>query len=58
MTSNPTLEADFGNLPEWNLDDLYPGRDSAELAADLEDSLVEAKEFSSNYKGKLAGMGG
>ena len=58
MTSNPTLEADFGNLPEWNLDDLYPGRDSAELAADLDKALVEAKEFSSNYKGKLAGVDG
>ena len=58
MTSNPTLDADVGDLPEWNLDDLYPGRDSLELAADLDKTLVEAKEFSSNYKGKLAGMDG
>ena len=58
MTSNPTLEAKIGNLPEWNLDDLYPGRDSVELAADLDKLLVEAKRFSSNYKGKLAGMDG
>jgi len=58
MTSNPTLEAEIGNPPEWNLDDLYPGRDSAELAADLDQSLVKAKEFSANYKGKLAGVDG
>ena len=36
MTSNPTLAADVGDLPEWNLDDLYPGPDSLELAADLD----------------------
>ena len=58
MTSNPTLEAEIGNLPEWNLDDLYPGRDRVELAADHDKITVEAKKFSSNYKGKLAGMDG
>ena len=43
MTSNPTLEAEIGNLPEWNLDDLYPGRDSVELAAELDQIAVEAR---------------
>ncbi len=58
MTSDPSLEADLGKLPEWNLDDLYPGRDSAELAADLDRALAEAKAFSDTHKGKLAGLGG
>ena len=58
MTSDPSLEADLGKLPEWNLDDLYPGRDSAELGADLDRALTEAKAFSGKYKGKLAGLDG
>ncbi len=58
MNSNPSLVADVGDLPEWNLDDLYPGRDSAELAADLDRALAEAKAFSDKYKGTLAGLGG
>ncbi len=58
MNSNPSLVADIGDLPEWNLDDLYPGRDSAELAADLDRALAEAKAFSDKYKGTLAGLGG
>ena len=26
----------LGNLPEWNLDDLYTGEDAPELARDLQ----------------------
>jgi len=26
----------FGDLPEWNLDDLYTGEDSPELIRDME----------------------
>ena len=58
MTSNPSPVAEFGDLPEWNLDDLYPGRDSAELMGDLDRALAEAKAFSDKTKGKLAGLGG
>ena len=58
MTTNPSLEVEFGDLPEWNLDDLYPGRDSAELAADLDRTLTEAKAFSAKHKGKLDGLDG
>jgi oligoendopeptidase F len=58
MTSNPSLEADLGDLPEWNLDDLYPGRDCAELASDLDRALADAKAFSDKFKGKLAGLDG
>jgi len=58
MTSNPSPVADFGDLPEWNLDDLYPGRDSAELMGDLDRALAEAKAFSNKTKGTLAGLNG
>ena len=43
----------LGDLPEWNLNDLYPGMDSAELKADKEKSLTEAIAFETDYKGKL-----
>jgi oligoendopeptidase F len=46
----------FGNLPEWNLDDLYPGLDSPELKRDLEDADAECAAFEQSYKGKLQAM--
>jgi oligoendopeptidase F len=47
---------EFGNLPVWNLADLYPGNDSAELKSDLERARTEAKAFEADYKGKLDGL--
>ena len=47
---------EFGELPVWNLDDLYPGRESPELKADLDRAQSEAKAFESDYKGKLEGL--
>jgi len=47
---------EFGALPEWNLDDLYPGPESAELKRDLDWSRTEAKAFGADYKGKLEGL--
>jgi len=46
----------FGDLPEWNLDDLYPGRTSAELTADLDWLDSAAAEFAATYEGKIAGL--
>ncbi|MEN9754215.1 MAG: hypothetical protein RLZ07_597 [Pseudomonadota bacterium] len=43
----------LGILPEWNLTDLYPSLESAELKADFEWVESEAKAFSSLYRGKL-----
>ncbi|QMV04022.1 M3 family oligoendopeptidase [Devosia sp. D6-9] len=43
-------------MPEWNLDDLYPGRDSLELKTDLEKARREAEAFEAAYKGKLDGL--
>ncbi len=47
---------EFGTLPEWNLDDLYPGTDSPELKRDLDWAKSEAKAFEADYKGKLDGL--
>ncbi|MFT6089340.1 MAG: oligoendopeptidase F [Sulfitobacter sp.] len=46
----------FGNLPEWNLDDLYTGENAPELKRDL-DWLEEAcRSFAADYEGKLADL--
>ena len=45
---------DLGDLPEWNLDDLYTGEDAPELKRDL-DWLEEAcASFAADYEGRLA----
>jgi oligoendopeptidase F len=44
----------FGNLPVWDLDDLYPGKDSPEFKAALGKAKDMAVAFESKYKGKLA----
>src|SRR3954468_6693767 len=44
---------EFGALPEWDLTDLYPAPDSAELKRDVQWAKDEAKAFEADYKGKL-----
>ena len=41
------------DLPEWNLDALYPAMDSPKLKADLAKSETESVSFESRFKGKL-----
>ena len=48
--------AKLGDLPEWNLGDLYPGLDSAEVKWDLENSETRVVEFEAEFKGKLAAL--
>lgn len=56
----PTVEAeeDYGELPQWDLRDLYPGLDSAELESDLQSARQQARSFRQDYEGRLAGMDG
>ncbi|HZT24231.1 MAG TPA: M3 family oligoendopeptidase [Pseudolabrys sp.] len=44
----------LGVLPEWNLADLYPGIDSAEIKWDLENAETRSLEFEADFKGRLA----
>ncbi|MGN6551175.1 MAG: M3 family oligoendopeptidase, partial [Pararhizobium sp.] len=44
---------DLGILPRWNLDDLYPGRDSAELKAAFDHVQKGSVDFEERWKGKL-----
>src|SRR6266542_3253886 len=51
-------EARLGPLPEWDLTDLYPGRDSPELARDLAELAAQATTFRARYEGRLAALTG
>jgi oligoendopeptidase F len=61
-TQNPVFDATtsggrgFGNLPEWDLTDLYPGEDSPELIRDMEWLETACAEFASDFEGKLASL--
>ncbi len=48
----PKLDA----LPEWNLDDLYPGLESPELKWDLENAENRCAAFEADFKGRLQAM--
>ncbi len=50
--------AALGDLPEWDLSDLYPGRDSAALTRDLATLAADAEAFRARYQGRLADLAG
>jgi len=61
--SKPAAQAaprteDLGDLPSWDLADLYPGPDSAELKRDFDAIAARAKDFAEAYKGRLADLDG
>ncbi|EEE38624.1 oligoendopeptidase F [Rhodobacteraceae bacterium KLH11] len=45
---------DLGNLPEWDLTDLYASEDAPELSRDLDWLEQECASFAADYEGKLA----
>jgi oligoendopeptidase F len=63
QAARSTPDGELGNLPEWNLADLYDGPDSDGFKADLKKAETEAARFAAEYQGKLealldAGKGG
>lgn len=46
----------LGNLPEWDLSDLYTSQDAPELSADLDWLEKECAAFAADYEGKLADL--
>ena len=62
MRSIPRLREDetgaggFGDLPEWDLSDLYAATDAPEVARDLDWLAAECKGFAADYEGRLAGL--
>ena len=57
MAPNSTHNS-LGDLPRWNLDDLYPGVESPELETAYVDLAVQCEAFEAKYKGKLASLSG
>jgi oligoendopeptidase F len=55
-TATDSGGAPLGDLPVWNLDDLYPGQDSEDLARDLDWLEAECASFATDYEGKLADL--
>jgi oligoendopeptidase F len=52
---NTAAAADvLGNLPEWNLGDLYPSRDGSAFLGDLERAKTDSAAFQERWKGKLS----
>ena len=47
---------ELGDLPEWDLSDLYSSEDDPALERDLAWFETEAKAFATDYQGKLAGL--
>jgi len=44
----------LGNLPEWNLGDLYSAPDGVDFLADMEKAKNQSGAFENRWKGKLA----
>ncbi|MCR8546394.1 M3 family oligoendopeptidase [Salipiger sp. P9] len=60
MTIRPLFDAnasaggrDLGNLPDWDLSDLYPSQDAPELKRDLDWLEDACARFATDYEGKL-----
>lgn len=46
-------EQKLGNLPQWDLDDLFPGKDSEAFVTALAKAQSGAEDFEKTYKGNL-----
>jgi oligoendopeptidase F len=51
--ADKAADSKLGDLPEWNLDDLYTGMDAPELLDDLARADADASAFADRFKGKL-----
>ena len=61
-TPQPVFDAntsggkDLGNLPEWDLSDLYPTTDGPEITRDMAWLETECASFAKDFEGKLADL--
>ena len=52
------MNAMLGDLPTWNLSDLYSSPSGPDLDADLKRAAADAESFAKDYEGKVAGLDG
>ena len=50
--------AKLGQLPTWDLTDLYPSPEAPEIERDLKSAAAQAAEFRRSYEGKLKDLDG
>src|SRR4026209_1781442 len=48
--------SNLGELPQWDLHDLYESGQSEKFRADLKQAREEARAFAQTYQGKLEGV--
>ena len=53
-----TTVAELGELPRWNLSDLYAGPECKELQSDIADARDRARSLSESHAGKIASLDG
>ena len=54
--ANATGSSEFGDLPEWDLSDLYASPEAPEFKRDLDWLEEHCAAFAKDYEGKLAGL--
>src|SRR5260221_12047100 len=52
------MTAMLGELPTWNLGDLYSSPSGPDLDADLKRAAQDAEAFAKDYEGKIAALDG
>src|SRR6476469_8148007 len=52
------MNAVLGELPTWNLSDLYSSPTGTDLETDLERAARESEAFAQDYEGRIAGLDG
>ncbi|MCX7367073.1 MAG: oligoendopeptidase F, partial [Alphaproteobacteria bacterium] len=52
------MNAMLGDLPTWNLADLYSSPSGTDLEADLVRAAADADSFAGDYEGKIASLDG
>ncbi|WP_354557253.1 M3 family oligoendopeptidase [Rhizobium aquaticum] len=53
-TTGAAIKPELGDLPSWNLADLFPSKDSPEFKAALEKATTDSIAFETRWKDKLA----
>ena len=54
--ANNTSGGGFGDLPDWDLTDLYPAPDAPEYNRDMAGLAKAATNFAAAYQGNLASL--
>jgi len=54
--ANASSSGAFGDLPDWDLSDLYTAEDAPELTRDMAWLETECASFAADYQGKLADL--